>query len=117
MTSQRLVGFGWPHRLRLGLLSTRLPEFKRGGRLRRPPSAQGEIAITFDDAGTRATYPTGKSELEWRAYTRYKETEHGFLLFLSSYRLVFIPKRVMSPEQVRELRSLLSSHLRKLELP
>jgi YcxB-like protein len=114
-----LTAIGWvwlAASVALGIAVYEAPRIQTRRALKTTPSAQGEIAITFADAGTMATYPTGKSELEWRAYTRYKETEHGFLLFLSSYRSIFIPKRVMSPEQVRELRSLLSSHLRKPEL-
>lgn len=83
-----------------GIAVYEAPRIQTRRALKTSPSAQGEIVITFDDTGTRAGYPTGKSELEWRAYTRYKETEHGFLLFLSSYRSVFVPKRIMSPEQV-----------------
>jgi len=78
---------------------------------RNNPSAQGEIIFVLDDKGTAATFPTGESRLDWRAYTKYKETETIFLLFFSPYRCMFIPKRVMSPEQIKGLRSLLKTRI------
>jgi hypothetical protein len=65
----------------------------------------------FDDEGTVATFPTGESRLDWRAYTKYKETGSLFLLFFSPYRYTSIPKRAMSPEQIEELRGLLKARI------
>jgi hypothetical protein len=76
------------------------------------PSAQGEIVITMDDRGVTMTFPTGHSVLQWRAFTRYKETGKVFLIF-GSNRGTCIPKRVMSDEQIQQVRGLLSSRVSK----
>jgi YcxB-like protein len=84
-------------------------QVRRG--LNNNPSAQGEIVFRCDGAGTSSTYSTGKSQLEWRAYTRYKETDQLFLMFFSSGRCICLPKRVMSAGQIEELRGLLRTQI------
>ena len=96
----------------LGIAVYEVPQRQALRALRSNPSAQGEIVLTLDDKGMAASYPTGRSELEWRAYTRYKETDQVFLLNTGS-RSSFIPKRAMSSDEVRELRALLNAKIRK----
>lgn len=76
------------------------------------PLARGEIVLTVDHDGIAAKFPMGKSQLEWRAYTKYKETDQIFLISKGSHSS-FIPKRAMSADQVRELRALLNANIRK----
>jgi hypothetical protein len=80
--------------------------------VRKNRSAQGEIVFACNDAGTTSTYSTGKSQIEWRAYSKYKETDHLFLLFFSSGTCICLPKRVMSPGQTEELRGTLRAKIR-----
>jgi hypothetical protein len=75
------------------------------------PSAQGEIVYTIDEKGVTASFPTGSSQLEWRAFVKCQETASFFLLFHSAYRYWWIPKRAVSPGQVAELCSLLKIHI------
>jgi YcxB-like protein len=96
----------------LGITVYQVPLRQARRALQSNPSAQGEVVLTLDDNGTAATFPTGKSQLEWRAYTKYKETDHLFLMTTGT-RSSIIPKRVMSAEQVRELRALLNVKIRK----
>ena len=89
-----------------------VPQRQARRALRSNPSAQGEVVLTLDDKGIAVSYPTGKSELEWRAFVSYKETEHVFLLSMGS-RSSFIPKRAMSSDQIRQIRTLLNAKIRK----
>jgi ABC-type bacteriocin/lantibiotic exporter with double-glycine peptidase domain len=95
----------------IGIAVYEVPRIQVRRSLRNSPSAQGEIVYVLDDKGTVATFPTGESRLDWRAYTKYKETGTIFLLFVSPYRYQSIPKRVMSPEQMEELRGLLKARI------
>jgi YcxB-like protein len=80
-------------------------------------SAQGEIVLTVEARGIAAVFPTGSSQVEWRAYTNYKETSHLFLLRSGPGRWTYVPKRVLSPEKVQQLREILRNHLRKQQPP
>jgi hypothetical protein len=95
----------------LGIAVYEVPRIQVRRSLRSSPSAQGEIVFVLDDKGKVATFPTGESRLEWRAYTKYQETGSIFLLFFSPYRYTSIPKRAMSPEQIEELRGLLKARI------
>jgi len=95
----------------IGIAVYEVPRIQVRRSLRSNPSAQGEIDFLLDDEGTIATFPTGESRLDWRAYTKYKETGSLFLLFFSPYRYMSIPKRAMSPEQIEEARGLLKARI------
>jgi hypothetical protein len=75
--------------------------------------AQAEILLTVDERGISAVFPSGSSQVEWRAYTNYKETSHRFLLHSGSGRWTFVPKRVMTQEGIQQLRTLLAKYLQK----
>lgn len=75
------------------------------------PSAQGEIILKIDETRVAATFPTGNSYVEWRAFSKYRETTHLFVLFYLLHRSTFIPKRVMSPQQIAGLRVLLNDKI------
>jgi hypothetical protein len=94
----------------LGVVVYALPPIQIRRDLRRRPDLQGEIVLRFSPEGIELTFPTGKSQLQWRAYTKYKETAHLFVLTASSGSR-FIPKRVMSPQQLEEMRGLLRTQI------
>ena len=96
----------------IGIATYEVPRFQIRRSMRRNPSLLGEIVLVLSDEGTEVTFPTGKSQWQWRAYTKYKETQHLFILYMSPVRSFFIPKRILSPQQLEELRSLL-----KLRIP
>jgi hypothetical protein len=74
--------------------------------------AVGERVINIDAGGITSTLPTGSVQYKWQAYTRYRETDRLFALLISPYQVgTWIPKRVMSPEQIKELRELLKARL------
>jgi len=95
----------------IGIAVYEVPRIQVKRNLRSSPSAQGEIVLALDDEGTVATFPTGESRLNWRAYTKYKETGSVFLLFFSPYRYVSIPKRAMTPQQIEDLRALVKARI------
>jgi len=95
----------------IGIAVYEVPRIQVKRNLRSSPSAQGEIVLALDDEGTVATFPTGESRLNWRAYTKYKETGSMFLLFFSPYRYVSIPKRAMTPQQIEDLRALVKARI------
>ncbi len=91
----------------LGIVVYALPPFQIRRELRRRPDLQGEIVLLLGPPGIEVTFATGKSQLQWRAYSRYREAAHLFVLTASSSGSRFIPKRVMSSQQMEELRGLL----------
>jgi len=95
----------------LGVVVYALPSIQIRRELRRRPDLRGEIVLRLSPAGVEVTFATGKSQLQWRAYTKYKETAHLFVLHASSAGSRFIPKRVMSPQQVDELRGWLRTQI------
>ena len=95
----------------IGIAVYEVPRIQVKRCLRCSPSAQGEIVLALDDECTVATFPTGESRLNWRAYTKYKETGSMFLLFFSPYRYMSIPKRAMTPKQIEELRALVKARI------
>ena len=95
----------------IGIAVYEVPRFQIRRAMRRNPYMEGEIVLRLNDEGIEAIFSTGKSQLQWRAHTKYKETAHLFVLCMSSGRSMSIPKRVMSPQQVEELRGLLSERI------
>jgi len=95
----------------LGVVVYALPSIQIRRELRRRPDLQGEIVLRLSPEGIELTFPTGKSQLQWRAYTKYKETAHLFVLTALSSGSRFIPKRVMSPQQLEEMRGLLRTQI------
>jgi hypothetical protein len=113
-----LAGWAWlVVSCAIGIAMYEVPRRRARRAIRHNPSAQGEIVLTIDDRGIAARFATGNSQLEWRAFTRYRETNRMFLLFSGSERWTFVPKRVMSSEQVQEFRRLLRDHVRQDQTP
>jgi hypothetical protein len=103
-----IIGWAWlAASAALGIAVYEVPRIQIRRALRRNPSAQGEIVLLLNDDGVEARFATGKSQLHWRAFTKFKETPHLFVLSTAPYRATFIPKRAMSPPQINELRVLL----------
>jgi len=90
----------------IGIAMYEVPRFQIRRAMRSNPTLQGEIVLRLSNEGTEFTFATGKSQLQWRAYTKYEETPRLFVLYTPS-RSVCFPKRVMSPQQIEELRGLL----------
>ena len=106
------VGWIWlAASVSLGIVVYAVPPIQIRRELRRRPGLQGEIVLLLSSEGIEARFATGKSQLDWRAYRKYKETANLFVLGTSYSGSTFIPKRVMSPEQLEELRGLLRARI------
>jgi hypothetical protein len=109
-----LIVIGWiwiGMSARIGLATYEIPRIQVRRAMAHNPSAQGEITFVFTEDGVATVFPTGESRLSWRAFTKFKETDYMFLIFFSRYRYNYVPKRVMSPDQVEELRGILKSRV------
>ena len=108
------IGWAWlALSAALGIAVYEVPQLRARRAIEKNPSARGDIVLNISDAGIDGVAATGNTQLRWEAYTKYKETEHVFLLDSDYGRSLFIPKRAMSLEQIQELRELLRTYLRK----
>jgi hypothetical protein len=102
------IGAGW---LWIGLggsyqLSARI-QFSKNPVLREPR----RLEIT--DEGVTTDAGIASSQMSWKAYLRFVEWKDSFLLYTSPVCFVIIPKRVLQPAQVDELRQLLKMNVGK----
>ncbi len=75
---------------------------------------QKRNTLTFSDDGVDCvTSEVGSSHLLWNAFSRVREDKRIFVLNTSKTRWLAIPKRVMTDEQLSELKSLCSAHIRE----
>jgi hypothetical protein len=95
----------------IGIAAYEVPQIQTRRAMRRNPSIQGEIVLLISDMGIEATFATGKSELRWQAFVKCKETAQLFVLSTSPQRATYIPKRVLSSQQIEELRALLRERI------
>src|SRR4051812_27474339 len=70
----------------IGLATYEVPRFRARRAITDNPSAQGEIMYSFEESGVNVVHPTGTSHLQWRAFTKFRETQRLFLLYFSSSR-------------------------------
>jgi len=113
LIDQDLPEIGWPWlavSAALGVAVYAVPPIRIRRAMRRSPHFQQENMTVISDEGIESTFGGGKSQLQWLAYTKWKETAHLFVL-TSVYGDRFIPKRVMSHVEVEELRALLKAHI------
>jgi YcxB-like protein len=103
-----VIGWGWlVCSIAVGIAMYEVPQFNVRRAFRANPSAHGEVVLTISDHGTETSFATGRTQLQWRAYTKYREYAGFFVLYVSPARYSWIPKRAMSSQQVDELRALL----------
>jgi hypothetical protein len=89
-----------------------VPKARRRRQFRNSPLTDGERILRVNENGVAADFPNATVQYGWQAFTRYRETDLSFLLFSSADQIgVWIPKRVMSPLQIEELRHILKARL------
>jgi len=77
---------------------------------RQQKSLQREFRICFGDAGLSAENEIGNATTPWSDYTKWKENEHLFLLYVSDPVYHMIPKRLFNDsDDVSQLRQILSA--------
>jgi len=78
------------------------------------PTAKGERLLTINNENMVSSLPSVEARYRWDAFTHYRETKGVFVLFVSPRQVGFwIPKRVMSREQIQELRHLCETKFSK----
>ncbi len=75
------------------------------------PAVRDPRRIEFNDDGVTTDAGIASSQVSWKAYLRYVESKDTFLLYTSPACFIIIPKRVLQPEQVTELRELIQTHI------
>jgi|GEM_PF-1459203 hypothetical protein len=70
-------------------------------------SMHGLLALDVDEMGMQFQGPTVSSKVTWSHFSRFYEDEKVFILYQHMPVFNLIPKRILSPEQVIELRSYL----------
>ena len=77
------------------------------------PALRGPRRVEFSDDGVNTDAGIASSQVRWKAFLRHVESKDTFLLYTSPACFVVVPKRVLQPEQVDELRRLLQTHVGK----
>lgn len=77
------------------------------------PALREPRTIELNDEGMTTDAGVASSKTSWKAYVRFVESKDSFLLYTSPACFNIIPKRVLQPEQVTELRQLLQAHVGK----
>jgi hypothetical protein len=74
---------------------------------RRAAAAGLERTVTLDDQGVELTTSRGAARIPWDGFTAVGETPKVFLLYVSSERVLILPKRALGPDSgaaaVREM--------------
>jgi YcxB-like protein len=74
---------------------------------RRHPNFSRQQTLRVDEDGLYKRSEVGQSETKWFAYTRFRETQNLFVLYLGERQAEVVPKRALSNAQLDELRQLL----------
>ena len=69
--------------------------------------------VEFSDDGVTTDAGIASSQVSWKAFLRYVESKETFILYTSPACFVIVPKRVLQPDQVNELRRLFQTHIGK----
>ncbi|MDP8052307.1 YcxB family protein [Pasteurella atlantica] len=76
------------------------------------PKMHKEMNMTILDDGVQSLDDKNNpSHLNWNNFINIKESEHLFLLYLSPSLCIFIPKRLISPQEIEPLRLFLFSQI------
>ena len=78
---------------------------------RRYPAFAGQQVRTLSHDGLRWISPGSTQEYQWSAVYRVVETDEFVLIFVTTQAAQFIPKRLITPEQLLQLRALLAEAL------
>ncbi len=101
----------------LALVNLWLVKIKLPGNAKRVLKQQkglaGEITATWDAEGMTMAGSSGHSRLAWGDYIRWLEDDANFVLFHSDNVINPLPKRVLSGEQIAEIRGSLTAALGK----
>lgn len=75
----------------------------------RQRSLQGELVLSWSEAGLHTVSEYGTFEIPWSHFVRHVENNKLFMLFESDRLYRPIPKRLLSPEQQADLRATIAA--------
>jgi hypothetical protein len=78
----------------------------------RTRTEDGENSVEIGPESIHLQARNTNSHLNWGAVQSFRENANVFLLYLAPGKFIVLPKRVFSPEQIIELQSLLTSHVK-----
>lgn len=79
----------------------------------RNPALRQPRRVEIGEDGVKTDAGVASSQMSWKAYLRFIESKDTFLLYTSPACFVIIPKRVLQPSQVDELREILKRNVGK----
>jgi hypothetical protein len=75
------------------------------------PGAQGPRTLLLDGSGVHWRWNGGSADVEWKNFIRFVECKTEFLLYTSPACFNMVPKRVLTPDQISELRDLFAQNV------
>jgi hypothetical protein len=88
-----------------------LPRWSARRQFLKQPGTQGQRTVLIDESGVHWRWNGGSSDIAWKNYVRSLEGKKQFLLYTSPACFNIIPKRVLTPERLLELRALLTQNI------
>jgi|SRR5271165_4643424 len=88
-----------------------LPHRQARRLLRTTKWMQGPQTILLDSAGVHWERDGGSSDTAWKNFIRYRESKSQFLPYTSPTGFNALPKRVLSSQQIVQVRSLLAESI------
>jgi hypothetical protein len=79
---------------------------------RKNPNFVRDILLVVKPDGLGTATDVGKSDTNWTAYTKFKETPNLFMLYLGGRIFRVIPKRAFAGPQLDQFRDLLRQNLK-----
>lgn len=73
---------------------------------RRTRTGSEEQLVEIGEESIHMQAEAGTSDLVWKAVGFFREDKNVFLLYLAPAKFILLPKRVLAPEQIVQLRSL-----------
>lgn len=91
-----------------GLLMLSLPLINRRAQRKmyaKATSMHGKVSLETDDTGVSFSGPSFSSHQDWKNFFRFLEDDKTFLLYQSTQVFNPIPKRMLLPQEIEDLRN------------
>jgi hypothetical protein len=87
------------------------PRFAARTQFLKQPSAHGIRTVSLDSEGVHWRWSGGASDFEWKNFVRFVESKDHFLIYSSPAIFSIIPKRVLTLQEISDLRAFLAQYL------